>query len=61
MTRYRGRIKLKLIERDFTHHVELIVPEGGFGNVNDMHEWHRTRGIRATRGTSQRDGNNCDL
>ena len=35
MTRYKGRTKAKTIERDFPHHVEMIVPEGGFGKRLD--------------------------
>lgn len=27
MTRYKGRTNAKLFERDFPHHVEMIVPE----------------------------------
>lgn len=61
MTRYRGRAKTSLIERDFPFHVEMIVPEGGFGKRLDaMYEWHQARGIRAMRGSSRRDENNRD-
>ena len=56
MTRYKGRSKTNLIERDFPHNVELIVPEGGFGTrLDEMHESHRVRGIQAMRGRSRRD------
>jgi len=45
MTGYKGRTKASLIERDFPHHVEMIVPEGGLGRrLDEMHEWHRARG-----------------
>ena len=44
MTRYKGRTRINLIERDFPHHVELMVPEGEFGKLLDeMHEWQRAR------------------
>jgi hypothetical protein len=61
MTRYKGRTNASLIERDFPHRVEMIVPKGGFGKKLDvMHEWHRARGIRAKFGRSRRDKNNRD-
>jgi hypothetical protein len=31
MSRYKGRTSLKLIESKFPHHVDMMVPEGGFG------------------------------
>jgi hypothetical protein len=31
MTRYKGRTSPEAVERDFPHHVEMIVPLGGFG------------------------------
>ena len=59
MARYKGRTKTSLIERDFPHRVEMIVPEGGFGKRLDaMYEWHRARGIRAMRGSGRRDAEN---
>lgn len=55
MNHYKGRAKTSLVERDFPHHVEMILPEGGFGKRLDaMYEWHRTRGIQAMRGHSRR-------
>jgi hypothetical protein len=27
MSRYKGRTKTKLVERDFPHHVDMMVPE----------------------------------
>ena len=40
MTRYKGQSKTNLIERDFPHHVEMIVAEGGLGRRLDaMYEW----------------------
>jgi hypothetical protein len=35
MTRYKGRNKTKLVERDFPHHVDMMVPEFGFGTHLD--------------------------
>jgi hypothetical protein len=56
MTRYRGRTKTKLIERDFPHRVELMVPEGGFGKrLDEMHAWHHAHGIAARHGQTRRD------
>ena len=49
MTRYKGRASLKLIESKFPHHVDMMVPEGGFGRLlNAMHDrqrrsWYRGR------------------
>ena len=61
MTRYKGRSKTSLIERDFPHHVEMIVPEGGFRKRLDaMYEWHQARDIEAMRGRGRRDQNNRD-
>jgi hypothetical protein len=61
MTRYRGRTKTSLSERNFPHRVELIVPKGGFGKrLDEMHEWHLARSIRARLGRSRRDANNRD-
>ena len=61
MTRCRGRTKTSLIEREFPHHVEMVVPEGGFGKRLDaMYEWHRARSIQAMRGRSRRDERNRD-
>jgi hypothetical protein len=31
MRRYKGRASFKIIERDFPHIVEMLVPLGGFG------------------------------
>jgi hypothetical protein len=56
MTRYKGRTSPEAIERDFPHHVEMIVPLGGFGkNLDVMHEWHRAKGIEAMHGRGRRD------
>jgi hypothetical protein len=59
VTRYKGRSSLKSIERNYPHQVEMIVPRGGFGKrLDEMHEWHRARSIRAKFGRSGRDKNN---
>jgi len=51
MSRYKGRASLKLIESKFPHHVDMMVPEGGFGRLlNAMHDWHDAHGIEAVRG-----------
>ena len=61
MTRYKGRSSSKLVERSFPHRVEMIVPKGGFGKrLDEMHEWHRARSIKARLGRSRRDKNNRD-
>jgi hypothetical protein len=44
MTRYKGRANAKLFERDFPHHVEIVVPSGGLGKTLDaMYEFHGLR------------------
>ena len=61
MTRYKGRTKTSLIEREFPHRVEMIVPKGGFWKrLDEMHEWHRARSIKPRFGRSRRDANNRD-
>ena len=61
MTRYKGRTKTSSIERGFPHRAEMIVPEGGFGkHLDEMHEWHRARSIRARFGRGRRDKDNRD-
>jgi hypothetical protein len=46
MRRYKGRTSFKIIERDFPHIVEMLVPLGGFGkDLDAMYDWHRARGI----------------
>jgi len=48
---YKGRIGTKETERHYPHIVELTVPPNGFGTrLNDMHDWHSTRGIQSQRG-----------
>jgi hypothetical protein len=43
---YKGRPSAKTIAREFPFVVEVMVPEGGFGRrLDDMHAFHRQRGI----------------
>jgi len=58
MAGYKGRIGTKDIERRYPQIVELVVPLKGFGTtLNDMHDWHTTRGIQTQRGSgSYHDG-----
>jgi hypothetical protein len=49
--RYKGRPSAKTIVREFPFVVEIMVPEGGLGRrLDDMHEFHRQRGIIDQRG-----------
>jgi uncharacterized protein (DUF486 family) len=46
MSRYKGRASLKVIKSKFPHHVDMVVPEGGFAaRLNAMHDWHDAHGI----------------
>jgi hypothetical protein len=41
----------RAIESKFPHHVDVTVPEGGFGSrLNAMHDWHDAHSIEAVRG-----------
>jgi hypothetical protein len=43
---YKGRFSAKLIERDFPHIVEVVVPPGGLGTKLDaMYAFHTQHGI----------------
>ena len=56
MSRHKGRTKSKPIERDFSHHVDMMVPEGGFGTrLNAMHKLHDAHGIPDVSGQSRRE------
>jgi hypothetical protein len=62
MSRYKGRISFKAIERDFPHHVDMPVPEGGLGKkLEAMYVWHLTRGIPAMHGPGRRTENGRDI
>ena len=55
MPRRKGKRTSRMNERDFSHIVELAVPEGGFGRALDaIHDFHRLRGIESRRGRLQR-------
>jgi hypothetical protein len=56
MTRYKGRMSQKAIEREFPHVVEIAVPPGGLGaQLDAMHYFHRARGIQACLGLGRRE------
>jgi hypothetical protein len=56
MTRYKGRTSHKVIEREFPHVVEILVPPGGLGaQLDAMHYFHRARGAQACLGLGRRD------
>ena len=58
MTRYKGRMSPKAIERDFPHVVEIAVPPGGLGaQLDAMHHFHGARGIKACLGRGRREDN----
>ena len=53
MSRYQNRAGLKANEGKRPHHVDMMVPKGGFGvRLNEMHDWHDARSIEAVRGLS---------
>ena len=53
MSRYQNRAGLKANEGKRSHHVDMMVPKGGFGvRLNEMHDWHDARSIEAVRGLS---------
>jgi hypothetical protein len=58
VARYKGRMSPKAIERDFPHVVEIAVPPGGLGaQLDAMHYFHATRGIKACLGRGRREKN----
>jgi hypothetical protein len=43
-------------EGELPHHVDMMVPESGFGSrLNAMHDWHDARRIEAVRGQSRHE------
>jgi hypothetical protein len=51
MSRYKGRVSARALERDFPHVVETVVPKGGLGKtLVAMHEFHKLHGIDAHTG-----------
>jgi hypothetical protein len=58
MTRYKGRTKTSQIEREYPHHVDMIVPPGGLGKRLDaMYAFHAEHGIKPQRGQGKHDAN----
>ena len=62
MNRYQSRAGLKANEGKLPHHVDMMVPKGGFGvrlnemhDWHDWHDWHDARSIEAVRGLSRRE------
>ena len=46
MTRLRGRMNSRQIDRDLPHQVHIVVPEMGFGaRLDVMHGWCRQKAI----------------
>jgi hypothetical protein len=61
MSRYKGRVSARTIERDFPHVVETVVPEGSLGKTLDaMHEFHKRHKIEAHTAKGRRDKNGRD-
>ena len=56
MTRRKGEITARMIERDCPHIVELPLPSGGFrSKSDDILAFHRERGIPPRRGRGWHD------
>ena len=56
MSRYKGRASPKENEAKFPHHIDMMVPESGFGSrLNAMHDWFDARSIEAVRGQSRHE------
>jgi hypothetical protein len=54
-TRRKGEITSRMNERDFPYVVELLLPDGVFGNrLDEFDAFHRLRGIESRRGRRQR-------
>jgi hypothetical protein len=57
MSPYKGRPSAKTIAREFPFVVEIMVPEGGLGRrLEDMHAFHRQRGLTDHHIPRRRDG-----
>jgi hypothetical protein len=51
MSRYKGQLRASRTEREFPHHVEIIVPPGGLGRrLDDMYNFHIQHYIKPQRG-----------
>ena len=58
MSRYKGRQNAKAVEKDFPHHVDMVVPHGGLGSRLDaIYEFHTQFGIKPQRGHGRHDAN----
>jgi len=58
MSRYKGRQSAKIVEQDYPHHVDMVVPLDGLGNrLDKMYEWHALNGITPQRGHGKHDAN----
>ena len=56
MTRYKGRMSPKVIERNFPYVVEIAVPPGGLGaRLDAMHYFHTARRIAPCLGRGRRE------
>ena len=56
MTRYKGQPKASLIEQDFPHHVDILVPPHGLGRrIEAMYDFHAQHGIKPQRGQPRYD------
>ena len=56
MTRYKGQPKASLIEQEFPHHVDILVPPHGLGTRLDaMYDFHAQHGIKHQRGQPRYD------
>ena len=51
MSRYKGSQSAKVIEQQFPHIVDVVVPPGGLGpRLNAMYDFHTRHGIQPKRG-----------
>ena len=58
MTRYKGRQSAKVVEKDFPHFVDMVVPPGGLGKrLDGMYEFHARHDIKPQRGHGRHDAN----
>jgi len=58
MSRYKGRQSAKLVEQNFPHHVDIVVPPGGLGaKLDAMYDFHTRHGIKSKRGDGRHDAN----
>src|SRR5262249_59976614 len=59
LTRYKGQLKASRTEREFPHHVDIVVPPGGLGRrLDDMYDFDIQDHIKPQRGhgTHNADG-----